>query len=124
MKKILVKLKKNGKYVKSRIILKKEVIDEQHLHNLNQMNLDTSINMVSSKILDDNSQNISFLEEKKNKIVHDILQRTDMMKTDDNVVMVNSESLRNILENNAITIRWCKLCNLIVNKLLNMFLVK
>lgn len=116
MKKILVKCKKNGKYIKSRITIKKENFDEQQQQTFN---LDTSVtNVVSTKEgiegKDENSQNISFLEEKKNKIVLSLLQETNVMKTDENVVMIKSESLTNILEKNAITIRWCKLCNLIV----------
>jgi len=122
MKKILVKCKKNGKYIKSRITIKKENFDEQQQQQT--FNLDTSVtNVVITKEgiegKDENSQNISFLEEKKNKIVLSLLQETNVMKTDENVVMIKSESLTNILEKNAITIRWCKLCNLIVRYNIN-----
>lgn len=120
MKKVLIKSRINGRYIKSRIIIKKEQIEELPQTQLTQQQnkddwkLDTSMAFASVKGVDDSNQNISFLEEKKKKIVMDLLQITDVMKTDENVLMINSESLTNILEKNAITVRWCKLCNLIV----------
>jgi hypothetical protein len=42
--------------------------------------------------------------------------------TNNNVILINSESLSSILEKNAITLKWCKLCNMIVKDKLN-FLV-
>ncbi len=110
MKKILIKSKKNGKYLKSRITIKKEIVEDIPLQDYN---LDTSVNVISNKGLDDNSQNISFLEEKK-RIALDLLQKSENLKTDENVLMINSDSLGNLLEKKTITIRWCKLCNLIV----------
>ena len=54
-------------------------------------------------------------QEKKEKIFHNLIQASDLStNTNTNTIMINSDSLQNILEKNQITVRWCKICNMII----------
>ena len=54
-------------------------------------------------------------QEKKEKIFHNLIQASDLStNTNTNTIMINSDSLQNILEKNQITVRWCKICNMIL----------
>ena len=54
-------------------------------------------------------------QEKKEKIFHNLIQTSDLtLSNPSNTIMVNSDSLVNILEKNQITVRWCKICNMIL----------
>jgi hypothetical protein len=110
IKKFLIK-KKNGRYIKSRII----VTCEQNFSNkdIPVFNLEKDIvnNMAETGIAEIEGD-ISFLDEKKEKIIK-MVQTSDFNK--EGTILVNSESLINILEKNSITVKWCKLCNIIVN---------
>ncbi len=62
----------------------------------------------------------------KNKLIKDIVSNNDIINILDNnnngnkTLMINSESVSKIIEQNAISVKWCKLCNVIVN---NFFLI-
>ena len=54
-------------------------------------------------------------QEKKEKIFHNLIQTSDLTSSNPSTtIMVNSDSLVNILEKNQITVRWCKICNMIL----------
>jgi hypothetical protein len=63
-----------------------------------------------------NVNEVSFLEEKKEKIINLVQQNNDTLLKNDgnNTLLITSESLSNILERNSITVKWCKLCNQII----------
>jgi hypothetical protein len=44
----------------------------------------------------------------------DVLTKQDVLNNNTNTILINSESLTNILEKNSILVKWCKLCNMII----------
>ncbi len=102
IKKFLIK-SKSGKYIKSKIIIRGESIKphEETLQEespIEQFGTDKEEEKLIKSIVKNNSDNLdSFLKSESS-----------------NTILINSESLTNILEKNSITVRWCKLCNLIL----------
>ena len=105
-------------------------INDNKDNNINQFNTQNSgekdYSMNSSK---SNSKNIE--EEKKEKkekekIFHDIIQQSNLGISKNNIsnnnnqneisntITIKNENLANILEKNQISIRWCKICNMIL----------
>jgi hypothetical protein len=108
IKRFLIR-KKNGKYVKSRII----ITNEQNLNkDIPAFNVEKDIVATITEGIADLEGDISFLEEKKEKIIR-MVQTSDLNKNE-GTILINSESLSNILEKNSITVKWCKLCNIII----------
>ena len=85
-------------------------------------------NINSSKMneIESKDKNLDIVEIKSNheKIIQDIVLNNNIINLIDNntnnnngknTLIINSESVTKILEENAITVKWCKLCNVIVN---------
>jgi hypothetical protein len=108
IKRFLIR-KKNGRYIKSRII----ITNEQNLNrDIPPFNVEKDIVTSLTEGLADVEGDISFLDEKKEKIIK-MVQTSDLNKNE-GTILINSESLSNILEKNSITVKWCKLCNVII----------
>ena len=131
MRKFLVKSSKNGRYIKSKIILTNDVNINTNSNTefLNENTYQTSINnnslscsqnkadyLVNNiEVINSNEIINTLNEDKKDKLMKTLKQNSDILKSDNNTtIMINSESLSNILEKNSVTVRWCKLCNIIV----------
>ena len=131
MRKFLVKSSKNGRYIKSKIILTNDVNINTNSNTefLNENTYQTSINnnslscsqnkadyLVNNiEVINSNEIINTLNEDKKDKLMKTLIQNSDILKSDNNTtIMINSESLSNILEKNSVTVRWCKLCNIIV----------
>ena len=136
--KYLVKTESNGKYIQSQLIVVPE--DLNMINNINNnLNLNNSIgdnNNTSKENINNislnnqyNSQNSGekLEEEKKEKekIFHDIIQQSNLGNSSKinstnnsneiaNTITIKNENLANILEKNQISIRWCKICNMIL----------
>ena len=126
MRKFLIKSSKNGKYIKSKIILTNDVNINSNTENLNENTYLTSMNNTFTVNLDktddvvNTSENIhsninTLNDDNKEKLMKTLIQNSDIFKNESSsIIMINSESLSNILEKNSVTVRWCKLCNIIV----------
>ena len=131
MRKFLVKSSKNGRYIKSKLILTNDVNINTNSNTefLNENTYQTSINnnslscsqnkadyLVNNiEVINSNEIINTLNEDKKDKLMKTLIQNSDILKSDNNTtIMINSESLSNILEKNSVTVRWCKLCNIIV----------
>jgi len=129
MRKFLIKSSKNGKYIKSKIILSNDVnitnsVNDHVVYDtfsgLNNSNTfdaimgkndDNSVENLNTNLIINNGLN----DDKKEKLMKTIIQNSDILKNETNsTIMINSDSLSNILEKNSVTVRWCKLCNTIV----------
>jgi hypothetical protein len=100
IKKFLIK-SKSGKYIKSKIIISGENINpiEGSLQTETKLeHTGTENEKLIKSIVKNNSEDLESL----------------MKSESTNTILINSESLTNILEKNSITVRWCKLCNLIL----------
>jgi len=144
MKKYLIK-NKQGKYVKSKIIIQNEEIEPKRIEFQNNKN--ETIKTIksidfNSEPTEDKLNNFPYYltnseegetvhkesaishqmtDDKKEKLIKSFLQSSDMNRADGNsanTLLINSESLSNILEKNAITVKWCKLCNMIVRMII------
>ena len=143
MKKFLIKTK-SGKYIKSKILIKNEQVETNNYTtnksrtellntlttsldnnsiqleeriNINYTQEENSENNLENVIKGDTTNPHQMSDDKKEKLIKSFLQSSDINKADCNLattILINSESLSNILEKNAITVKWCKLCNLIV----------
>ena len=136
--KYLVKTESSGKYIQSQLIVVPE--DLNMINNINN-NLNNSIGDNNNSTSKDNINNISLSgnqynsqnsgekldEEKKEKekIFHDIIQQSNLGNSNKNnsnnnsneianTITIKNENLANILEKNQISIRWCKICNMIL----------
>ena len=136
--KYLVKTESSGKYIQSQLIVVPE--DLNLINNINN-NLNNSIGDNNNSTSKDNINNISLTgnqynsqnsgekldEEKKEKekIFHDIIQQSNLGNSNKNnsnnnsneianTITIKNENLANILEKNQISIRWCKICNMIL----------
>ena len=136
--KYLVKTESSGKYIQSQLIVVPE--DLNMINNINN-NLNNSIGDNNNSTSKDNINNISLTgnqynsqnsgekldEEKKEKekIFHDIIQQSNLGNSNKNnsnnnsneianTITIKNENLANILEKNQISIRWCKICNMIL----------
>jgi hypothetical protein len=58
--------------------------------------------------------NLKALDSQKEEIIKNIIQCTDLEKDEPNTIMLKSESVSKLLENNSIMVKWCKLCNVII----------
>ena len=130
MRKFLIKSSKNGKYIKSKIILSNDINITNSINDHINYSSFTGINNNSStfdaimgKNEDNTLENLNtnlmlsngLNEDKKDKLMKTIIQNSDILKNENNsTIMINSDSLSNILEKNSVTVRWCKLCNTIV----------
>ena len=107
-------------------------ISKENLNNSSYMNQYTSQNS-GEKDFSTNSTKSNFNtkiseEEKKDKekIFHDIIQQSNLGNSAKNInstnnsneisntITIKNENLVNILEKNQISIRWCKICNMIL----------
>ena len=78
-------------------------------------NSNSNININSNKESTLMSEQDKQTKEKKEKIFHNLIQVSDLStNSNNNTIMINSDSLANILEKNQITVRWCKICNMIL----------
>ena len=74
------------------------------------------INTKKNSSLNINSNN-NQKEINKEKIFHGLIQATNLVNSNSNstnTITINDNNIANILENNQITIRWCKICNMIL----------
>lgn len=75
-------------------------------------NSNSNINTNESTLMSEQDKQT---KEKKEKIFHNLIQVSDLStNSNTNTIMINSDSLANILEKNQITVRWCKICNMIL----------
>ena len=131
--KYLVKTESNGKYIQSKLIVVPEDIKSLNIIN-NNLNNSTNENNISKENINNNplsSQNSGekeIKEEKieKEKIFHDIIQQSNLGNSSkntnsnnnsndiSNTITIKNDNLANILEKNQISIRWCKICNMIL----------
>jgi hypothetical protein len=129
MRKFLIKSSKNGKYIKSKIILSNDVnitntVNDQVVYNaFSGLNNSSTFDAIMGKNEDNSVENLNtnliinngLCDDKKEKLMKTIIQNSDILKNETNsTIMINSDSLSNILEKNSVTVRWCKLCNTIV----------
>ena len=107
--------------------ISKDNINNISLNNnyISQNSGEKDVSIISTK---SNNNNKSLEEEKKEKekIFHDIIQQSNLGNTSKNnntnnntneianTITIKNENLVNILEKNQISIRWCKICNMIL----------
>ena len=106
-------------------------ISKENINNTSTNNQYTSQNSgekdISSISIKSNNNKISEEEIKeKEKIFHDIIQQSNLGNSAKNInstnnsneiantITIKNENLVNILEKNQISIRWCKICNMIL----------
>ncbi len=135
IKKFLIR-SKNGKYIKSKIIVRHEepiikptklepdlLTTNSNNNNNNLINNSNSNTINNNNSLSDTEQTSDkehLHEENKEKLMRNIVQNnSDVISKNEicsssNTILINSESLTNILEKNSIMVKWCKLCNMIL----------
>ena len=102
-----------------------DIKDSNNSQYISQSSGEKEISINSSK-----SNNIKNLEEEKKekeKIFHDIIQQSNLGNSSknnnsnsnnsneiSNTITIKNDNLANILEKNQISIRWCKICNMIL----------
>lgn len=131
-----IQIQKNSNQIDSVISLENTnsmLLSNAHASPVNNINTHTSIYSLSdNETLSDRE----FLSEDrdrdretelslscKEKLIRNIVQnnsdvltlnKQDVSSNSTNTILINSESLTNILEKNSILVKWCKLCNMIL----------
>ena len=101
-------------------------ISKENINNNSYNNQYNSQNSGEKEISNFNTKNSEEEKKDKEKIFHDIIQQSNLGNSAKNInstnnsdeiantITIKNENLVNILEKNQISIRWCKICNMIL----------